>query len=112
MHFKKVVDLPVQLHAHALDLDLAHRRYHLQPAAIDRALQHIDAVVAAGGRKPKSLLVTADLNERVTSLGERHTVRQWQIVSALLILAAFDPLCPSYSARSPDMPQLPNGTAG
>ncbi|MBB3268397.1 hypothetical protein FHW79_006072 [Azospirillum sp. OGB3] len=105
LRYKKVLDLPVLLHPHASDLDLAHRRYHLQPAAIDAALREIGAVIDAGGRKPKSLSVTADLNRRVTDLAQRHATTQWQIVSALLCLAAFDQLCPTYTERSPILPQ-------
>lgn len=107
MRYKKVLELPILLHMHAADLDLAHSRYHLQPAAIDNALGSLPATVHAGGRRPKSLSVTADLDRRITTLAERHSTSQWKIVSALLTLAAWDPLCPSHAGRAAALPHIP-----
>lgn len=105
--FKKVLDLPIVLHPHVVDLDAALRRYYLLPGVIDNALGNIEPTISVSGRKPKSLSVTTDINTRLAELAERHSTKQWNIVSALLLLAAWDPLCPSHTGRSHALPQLP-----
>lgn len=104
--YKKVLNLPVALHAHIVDLHLAFQRYHLRPELIDAALNSLPAVVSIGGRKPKSHQVTSPQNDQIMDLARRHETTQWQIVAALLFLAAWDTLCPSHCERRRDLPNF------
>lgn len=104
--YKKVLNLPVALHAHIDDLPVAYQRYRLRPELIDAALFSLPGVISVAGRKPKSHQVTSPQNDQIMDLAKRHDTTQWKIVAALLFLAAWDSLCPSHCRRRQDLPNF------